>query len=126
MKYKLVERDNPQNRGNKKWYATPVNGGKITKTAISKEIVDMSSLSRGDVSNVIENLIDIMPKYLIDNKGIQLGEFGTLRLSFSSEGVDNEKDFHVSKIRNIKVSFIPSPEFRKALNEIKFERVEEK
>jgi len=122
MQYKLTKRANPINRKEEKWYASPVNNGKITKTEITKEIVNMSSLSRGDVSNVIENLLDTIPKYLLMGKSINLGEFGTLRLSFSSKGVEKPEEFKTNLIGNAKVIFTPSVEFKKMLKDIKFEK----
>ena len=124
MKYKLIERANPQDRNQKKWYASPVNEGKISKSELAKEIVGTSSLSRGDVSNAIENLIDTMPKYLLMGKSINLGEFGTLRISFSSEGVETPDQFNTNKISGVKVVFTPSVEFKAALDSIKFEKSE--
>jgi predicted histone-like DNA-binding protein len=124
MKYKLVKRVNPQNRDSSKWYAQPVNEGKVTKTDISKEIVNVSSLARGDVSNVIESLIDIVPKYLLMGKSVVLGELGTFRISFSSEGVDEPGEFTVYRISGVRVIFTPSAEFKKALASIKFEKSE--
>jgi predicted histone-like DNA-binding protein len=122
MKYKLIERANPQDRSKVKWYANPVNDGKITQRDIAKEIVTTSSLSRGDVTNVIENLLDTMPKYLLMGKSVNLGEFGTLRLSFTSEGVDTADQFNTSLITGVKVVFTPGVELKKSLDEIKFEK----
>jgi predicted histone-like DNA-binding protein len=124
MKYKLIKRTNPLNRLFSKWYAAPVNDGRISKTDIAKEIAALSSLSRGDVSNVIENLIDVLPKYLLMGKSINLAEFGTLRLSFTSKGVDNINEFHIGMISGLKVIFTPSSEFKKILSNIKFEKSE--
>ncbi|MDR2763801.1 MAG: hypothetical protein LBB90_02095 [Tannerella sp.] len=50
MKYKLIQRENPQGRSKVKWYAAPVNDGQIAKNDLTEEIVNISSLSRGDVS----------------------------------------------------------------------------
>ena len=124
MKYKLIERVNPQDRTKSKLYAQPVNDGTINQKTISADIVGLSSLSRGDVSNVIESLIDTMPKYLLMGKSIKLGDFGTLRLSFSSNGVETAKDFNTGMIRGLRVIFTPSSEFKTALEKISFERVE--
>lgn len=124
MKYKLTERANPMNRDQKKLYAAPVYDGKITKTELTKEIVNMSSLSRGDVSNVIENIIDIIPKYLLMGKSVSLGELGSFRISFSSEGVANENEFTVSKISGARVLFTPSTELRNQIKDIRFEKGE--
>ena len=124
MKYKLISRANPLDRAKSKIYAQPVNDGNVTQKTISTDIMDLSSLSRGDISSVIENLITIMPKYLLMGKSIKLGDFGTLRLSFSSEGVENAKDFNTRMIKGIKVVFTPSTEFKASLQRVKFEKSE--
>ena len=122
MKYKSVKRVNPQNRTQSKWYASPVNEGKISKTELAKEIVDISSLSRGDVSNAIESLIDVVPKYLLMGKSVNLGELGTLRVSFGSEGVATEGEVTASKISGVKIVFTPGVELKKRLTDIHFEK----
>jgi predicted histone-like DNA-binding protein len=121
MKYRLIQRENPQDRSKVKWYASPVNDGKIAKNGLTKEIVNISSLSRGDVSNVIESLLDVVPKYLLMGKSISLGELGTMRVSFRSEGVDDAKDFNVGKISGVKIVFTPGVELKKQLGDIHFE-----
>ena len=122
MKYKAIQRVNPQNRTQSKWYASPVNDGKIAKTELAKEIVEISSLSRGDVSNVIESLIDVIPKYLLMGKSVNLGELGTLRVSFGSEGVATEAEVTAGKISGVKIVFTPGVELKKRLTEIHFEK----
>jgi predicted histone-like DNA-binding protein len=125
MKYKLVARKNPQDREEPpKWYAAPINDGKVRQQDIAADIVNLSSLARGDVGNVINSVIDTVPKYLVMGKSVSLGELGTFRVSFSSEGVEDSKDFTVDKISGIRVVFIPSPELRKKLDNIHFEKGE--
>ena len=127
MKYKLVPKGNPQNKdAEKKLYAKPVYSGKITKKQIADDLVLSSSLSRGDVSSVIENLLDAIPKYLLKGFSIQLGELGTLRISFSSEGADDPESFHVGLIRGRKIIFTPGPAFKKILADLTFEKEKEK
>ena len=116
----MIKRINPQDRTQFKWYAAPVNNGKITQKNIAAEIVGISSLARGDVSNVIESLIDTVPKYLLMGKSVNLGDLGTLRLSFSSKGVEDPKDFNTSMISGVKVIFTPSSEFKSSLSKISF------
>jgi predicted histone-like DNA-binding protein len=125
MKYKLIKRKNPQDPASPgKWYATPVNDGRVAQQEIAVDIVNLSSLSRGDVSNVINSVIDTIPRYLIINKSVSLGELGTFRISFSSEGVDDPKDFTVDKISGIRILFVPSTELKKKLENMHFERSE--
>ena len=125
MKYKLVRRKNPQDRESPgKWYAAPVNDGKVSQQEISAYIVNLSSLSRGDVANVINSLIDTIPKYLIMNRSVNLGDLGTFRISFTSEGVENPEDFTVDKISGIRILFVPSTELRRKLENLHFEKSE--
>ena len=123
MKYKLVARKNPQNpQAAPKCYASPVNDGKVSQKNIAADIVGLSSLSRGDVSNVIDSLLDTVPKYLQMGKSVSLGDLGTLRISFSSEGVASETEFNTGKISGVRVLFTPSPVLRKSIEDIKFEK----
>lgn len=124
MKYKLIERANPQDRTKVKWYANPVNDGKITENEIAKDIVLNSSLSRGDITNVIQNLLDTLPKYLLMGKSVSLGEFGTLRLSFTSDGVEKVDEFNANMINGVKVIFTPSVDLKRSIESITFEKSE--
>ena len=123
MKYKLIQRRNLQQPdAPQKWYASPVNAGKTSQKEISNDIVALSSLSRGDVSNVIDNLLDTVPKYLLMGKSVSLGDLGTFRLSFSSKGVDAPEAFNTSMISGVKIIFTPSSELRDAIKKVKFEK----
>ena len=123
MKYKLTQRRNPQQpEAAQKWYASPINAGKVSQKNISEDIVALSSLSRGDVSSVIENLLDTVPKYLLMGKSVNLGGLGTFRLSFSSKGVDAPQEFNTNMISGVKVIFTPSSELREKVGKVKFEK----
>ncbi|MDR2937619.1 MAG: HU family DNA-binding protein [Prevotellaceae bacterium] len=123
MKYKLVARKNPQNPDAAgKLYAAPVNDGRVSQKDIAADIVGLSSLARGDVNNVIDSLIDTVPKYLLMGKSVNLGSLGTFRLSFSSEGVATEAEFNPGKISGAKVIFTPSTDLKAAIEKISFEK----
>jgi predicted histone-like DNA-binding protein len=123
MKFRLIPRGNPSDpSAPKKLYAIAVTNGKITENSLAKDIATQSSLTRGDVGNVITNIIDTIPKYLLMGKSVSLGELGTLRLSFSSEGVSEESEFNVGMIKGIKVVFIPSVALKEAIANLKFEK----
>jgi predicted histone-like DNA-binding protein len=125
MKYRLVQKANPlEPETKRKWYASPVKEGTINNYQLSKGIAGKSSLSRGAVMNVIENMVDEIPRYLIEGYSVNLNNFGTLRLSLSSEGVDSPTEFTTKNIRNMRVVFTPSPEFKKTLQEMSFEKTE--
>ncbi|MDR3245592.1 MAG: HU family DNA-binding protein [Prevotellaceae bacterium] len=122
MKFKKVQRPNPQNlAAPKKWFASPVNAGTLTLKEFAEKIAGRSSLTKGDILNVLSNFLDEIPLYLEIGMSVQLGDFGTLRLSLASEGVENPDDFTVANITGVKIIFTPSSDLKKALSNIKFE-----
>lgn len=125
MKYRLIQKANPlEPETERKWYGSPVKAGTINNYQLSKGIAGKSSLTRGDVMNVIENMVDEIPRYLIDGYSVNLNNFGTLRLSLSSEGVNDPQMFTAENIKNMRVVFTPSPEFKSALQKIDFEKTD--
>ena len=123
MKYKLIQKGKPGDPdAPKKWYATPIKSGTITQKNLAQQISGRSSLTSGDVNNVIQNLLELLPQELIKGNSVQLGDFDTFRLSFSSDGVDTEKDFTKDKIKGVKILFTPSNDFKKTLSDMKLEK----
>ena len=125
MKIKMVQRKNPQKKSEVKFYASPVNLGRKTLKDIAKDIAGRSSLTRGDIENVLSNFIDCLPSYLRDGFSVQLSEFGTMRLTLSSEGSLTEKAFNIEKIKP-RVTFTPGVELKAALRDNSYETVKEK
>lgn len=126
MKVKLIEKGNPQNpTAQKKWYPNSVNQGVVSKNQISKEIEEKSSLTKRDINNVIDNLVEQLPKYLLTGNSVKLGEFGSFRLSVSGEGADSKEKFNPSMIKKVKVVFTPGVNLKKELEDIHFQIVKE-
>ena len=63
MKIKMVQRKNPQKKSEVKYYASPVNAGKKNLRDIAHDIAGRSSLTRGDIENVLANFMDCLPHY---------------------------------------------------------------
>ena len=124
MKIKMVQRKNPQKKSEVKYYASPVNAGKKNLRDIAHDIAGRSALTRGDIENVLSNFMDCLPHYLRDGFSVQLGEFGTMRLTLSSEGAATVKAFKTETIKP-RVTFTPGVELKAALRENSYETVKE-
>jgi len=122
MRFKLVLKSNPQKREEVKWYANAINAGTKDLKAISLEIAGRSSLTSGDIQNVLSNFIDELPALLQDGFSLQLGDFGTLRLSLSSEGSLTVETFNTHSIK-AKVLFTPGVDIKHKLEFTHYERV---
>ena len=126
MKIKLIEKRKPGTKtGPGKFYANPVNVGRKTLKDIAKDIAGRSSLTRGDIENVLSNFVDRLPSYLRDGFSVQLSDFGTMRLTLSSEGSLTEKAFKTETIKP-RVTFTPGVELKAALRDNSYETVKEK
>ena len=125
MKIKLQKKKNPQKRSEEKYYANPVNLGRKSLRNIAQDIAGRSSLTRGDIENVLSNFVDRLPSYLRDGFSVQLSEFGTMRLTLSSEGSLTEKAFKTETIKP-RVTFTPGVELKAALRDNSYETVKEK
>ena len=125
MKIRLVPKKNPQKREEVKFYANPVNLGHKSLDDIARDIAGRSSLTRGDVSNVLYNFIDCLPHYLRDGFSIQLGEFGSMRVTLSSKGAEKEEEFKTATIKP-RVVFTPGGELKRELAANSYETVRKK
>ena len=125
MKIRLVPKINPQKREEVKFYANPVNVGRKTLDDIARDISGRSSLTRGDISNVLYNFIDCLPHYLRDGFSIQLGEFGSMRVTLSSKGAETEKTFKTETIKP-RVVFTPGTELKRELAANSYESLRKK
>ena len=120
MFYRLVQKANPLDQEHKQRYATSVNAGKIDTRMIAKTLSQKSSLTTGDVMNVLENLMEEIPRWLSQGYSVSLWELGTFRLSLSSQWVKEQKEFNTRTIKK-KVVFLPSKSFKSELKTIPFE-----
>ena len=126
MKVKVVAKKNPQDLGaTPKHYGNAVNAGTITIEKFAKTIADRSSLSRGDIQNVLYNFIEQLPIFLEIGMSVQLGAFGTMRLSLETTGADTPEAFTANNVKGAKVIFTPGVEFKDYLKKITYEIVKE-
>lgn len=116
-KYKLIKKGNPMDtEAPKKWYAT----------SIGEKAQDIKAMTRAATENTttapieMEASLELLGKYAIQQlqQGhiVRVGNLGTLRISFKSEGAITVSDFNAaSMITNPRVVFTPSKEFREAV-----------
>lgn len=113
--YKLVQRRNMHKGAgadSKLFYAQAKSIGTSDLNRLCDMINERSTVSSADVKAVLDSLVYVMKRELSDGKIVQLGEFGNVRITFGSEGVEQEKDFHSSMIRRPKYTFTPGKELQ--------------
>ena len=113
-KYKLVKKSNPQNKGaEKKWYAIPVSEDPQSIKAMARAATENTSTSPMEMQTAIDLLGNYTIKQLQQGHTVRVGDLGTIRIMFKSEGVADINDFNAgSMIKNPRLLFTPSKEFR--------------
>lgn len=123
-KYKLVQKNNPQDKdAAKKWYAI----------AIGNDAQDVKTMTRSATENTttapieMEASLDLLGKYamqqLLQGHIVKVGDLGTLRISFKSEGVEDITQFNAgSMIKEPRIIFTPSKTLREGvIGNLKFQ-----
>ncbi len=120
MLYRIITRENPLNRAEKKFYAAPSYTDDVTLRKVAQDISSKCTLTPADVSAVLESFLDILPRYLEDGHSIKMGDFGRFRLSFKSEGHTEKKDVTADDIKSPRILFVPSNELKTKLENIRY------
>lgn len=122
MKYRIAKRINPLNNESK-FYPAPQYMEELTLMDLAKDISDACTLNVADVDAVLTSLVRKLPMYLKSGFKIQLGNFGRMKLSFSSKGFDNPDDVDSSAITTKRIIFTPSTELKTEIESVSFSKL---
>lgn len=121
VKFNIVERRNPGDpSAPNKYYPSIQSTGRKTLRQLSQRIADNSTVGRTDVLAVLDAMLYVIPQELADGNIVELGDFGSFWLRTNSEGQENAGDVRPSHITNTLPRFTPGPEFKQALDKIKY------
>ena len=95
--YKAVKSTMATKAGDKKWHLNLVKVGKVVSTQqLAEMIAEKSSLTPGDVHNVVRNLMTAMRSALLDSKTVRLDGLGTFTMKARTRGRGVDKDEEVN------------------------------
>lgn len=120
MLYKITKRNNPLKKSEWKFYAAPAYGEEISIRELAREISESCSLTVSDVVGVLESLLAKLPAHLKASNKVRLGDFGIMKLSFSSKGQEKAEDVSSRDVKDVHVLFTPGVEFKKELTDVGF------
>ena len=114
IKFKPVGRVEPGVAGGgvRKFYINPVHSGELTLEAMSKGIKKASTAGGGDVLVVLRGLVDEAVEGLSKGKIVRLGEFGSFRITFKSEGRDTPEQVTPMALKGLGIIFTPGKKLR--------------
>ena len=100
-----------------KYLAVIKRGKKVQMNEIYKDMTDLSSLSRGDIKNTIDNFMLVVSKYLKDGRSVDMGEFGEFQVNLRANAMDTLDDVTAKTIKTISISFRMGKELKLLIEE---------
>lgn len=108
--YRAVQAPIANKAGAKLWHLNLVKAGRPVDTQeLAEVIADKSSLTSGDVQNVIRNLMMVMRGYLLNSRTVRLEGLGTftMKAHTKGKGVESADKVNPNQITLLKCLFTP-------------------
>ena len=122
--FKVISRGEPgvPGGGVKKFYASPELNGELTLNDLTKLIEDISSAKGADIRAVLYALVTVAVNGLENGKIVRLGDLGSLRPSFNSDGKKTKEEVKASAIKRSSVVFTPGSRIKDMLRTVKYKK----
>ncbi len=123
VKFSASPKKDPRNlEAAPKYYAIVKSDGRADTQTVARSINSMSTISAADTAAVLEAFLHVVPEKLADGKIVELGDFGTFRVTVSSEGAAQPEELTARHITDTKVIFTPGKRFKQVLDTIEFQK----
>lgn len=121
VKYNVIPRRNLNDEeAPPKYYPILVSNGRSTVRSLSRKIAEMSTVSSTDLVAALEAFLSVIPRELADGHIVDLGDFGSFRLSIKGTGQETAEQVSSGSIDKVRVRFFPGKEFKRSLQDIEF------
>jgi predicted histone-like DNA-binding protein len=124
VKYNIVARKNPRDpEAPPKYYPVLNSTGRTNQRGLAIKGSQMSTLNSADLAASMEVLLTQIPAELAAGNIVDLGDFGTFRLTIKAKGAEKAEEVSAHNIERLSVIFTPGPEFKLALTRTKYEKL---
>lgn len=123
-KYKLIKKYNPQKPdAPRKWYATSIGENAQSVKMMTRSATENTTTAPIEMESAFQLFSSYAQQQLQQGHIVRVGDLGTLRITFKSEGVEDITKFNASTmITDPRIIFTPSKGFRdKVLAGIQFQ-----
>ena len=97
---------------------------KVQLSELSQQISKECSFTSADVIGVLEAFISVVPRMLLDNCSVELGDFGIFSLHAKAKGSPAVHQVSSKNISEVKMVFRPGKRVKQSLAEAKFQKQE--
>lgn len=130
LKYKLVlVKDMRKDAAEDAKAVSPylVSGGTVTFEELCRDVAEESSLTSGDMKNVMDRLVRTIRKHVEAGRSVNCGELGTFSISLRSAVADDAASYDAQALmRPPKIVYRPGKLLRRLDDAVTYERVTDK
>lgn len=118
INYSIAKMANPMDResGEYKYYAKAQANGSVSINELAEEIAYATTLTDGDVLNVIRALVKRINMHIANGKIVKLENLGSFQAQIRSMGAETEDTYSPSMIRKVTLQFRPGIGLKGQLN----------
>ena len=89
---------------------------------LNKKIIQTPPTGMADTTAVLESLLELIPQELADGNIVELGAFGSFRLTINAEGSATPEEVSSRNIKKVNSRFMPGKEFKQVIDITKFKK----
>lgn len=116
INYSIAKMRSPLEQDVYKYYPKAQANGSVDINALADEIAYATTLTDGDVLNVIRALVKRINLHISNGQIVKLENLGSFQAQIRSEGADTEDTYSTSMIRKVTIQFRPGLGIKGQLN----------
>ena len=122
--FNKVERPVPGGSGARKWYGVLKTIRMAGQKEVARQIADETTLNPKEAEMALDQLKKVLIYLLLNGQSVQLGDWGSFRLTCNSTGHETKGGVTANSIRKLNIRFTAGKELRDALSGAQFLPVE--
>lgn len=107
-----------KDKGKTKYFAQREARGVLSLRQVEDEIVQKTSLARGDVRNAIASLAEVVNSALLSGLKVDLGDLGSFGVEANGKMVATEGEVNASTIKKPQIRYNPKHEMRRYAQQV--------
>ena len=117
---KCIQRANPQNRSNVKWYPVQNTEERLEEDEVAEQIADETTLNPSEALMAIRQLRKVVTSALLSGNSVKLGNWGSFSVALKTTGADSKEELSAKNIEQVNIRFTPGSEVKAEMQKAKF------
>lgn len=123
LNYYLIQRKNPINPSEKKWYPQVERKGRLSFNGLTARIANASTASEADCSLVLKAMVKQIALALQDGLCVEIDDIGTFSIGVRASGTPEMEQWNIGLVVSKRVLFRPCTALKSEAKEVSLNRV---